>query len=327
MWKKQKRAALILACIAALGVSGCTPQNAATTGNQVKQEQSGVFATITDDRGKTITLTKKPERVVVLSTSLMNFADAVDGDLAGRATVKSEDATVPQRYAKVPDVGPVYNVSTEKIVELKPDVVLASESQHQKIVPILEQNGITVIVLKCKTYDDVKRNLDIIGKVYGKEDQAKAKEAALDKQIDTIVSKVRQTPKKVSIIHATPSNVTVELQASLAGDIAHILKLDNVAVDDATKDKDSEKIPYSIEALVNKNPDMIFFTSMGPKDKIENTIKNTVESNPAWNSLQAVQQGKVYVLPENYFLLNPGLDYPAAVEYMAKLAYPEAFNQ
>ncbi len=327
MWKKQKRAALILACIAALGVSGCTPQNAATTGNQVKQEQSGVFATITDDRGKTITLTKKPERVVALSTSLMNFADAVDGDLAGRATVKSEDATVPQRYAKVPDVGPVYNVSTEKIVELKPDVVLASESQHQKIVPILEQNGITVIVLKCKTYDDIKRNLDIIGKVYGKEDQAKAKEAALDKQIDTIVSKVRQTPKKVSIIHATPSNVTVELQASLAGDIAHILKLDNVAVDDATKDKDSEKIPYSIEALVNKNPDMIFFTSMGPKDKIENTIKNTVESNPAWNSLQAVQQGKVYVLPENYFLLNPGLDYPAAVEYMAKLAYPEAFNQ
>lgn len=327
MWKKQKRAALILACIAALGVSGCTPQNAATTGNQVKQEQSGVFATITDDRGKTITLTKKPERVVALSTSLMNFADAVDGDLAGRATVKSEDATVPQRYVKVPDVGPVYNVSTEKIVELKPDVVLASESQHQKIVPILEQNGITVIVLKCKTYDDVKRNLDIIGKVYGKEDQAKAKEAALDKQIDTIVSKVRQTPKKVSIIHATPSNVTVELQASLAGDIAHILKLDNVAVDDATKDKDSEKIPYSIEALVNKNPDMIFFTSMGPKDKIENTIKNTVESNPAWNSLQAVQQGKVYVLPENYFLLNPGLDYPAAVEYMAKLAYPEAFNQ
>lgn len=327
MWKKQKRAALILACIAALGVSGCTPQNAATTGNQVKQEQSGVFATITDDRGKTITLTKKPERVVALSTSLMNFADAVDGDLAGRATVKSEDATVPQRYAKVPDVGPVYNVSTEKIVELKPDVVLASESQHQKIVPILEQNGITVIVLKCKTYDDIKRNLDIIGKVYGKEDQAKAKEAALDKQIDTIVSKVRQTPKKVSIIHATPSNVTVELQASLAGDIAHILKLDNVAVDDATKDKDSEKIPYSIEALVNKNPDMIFFTSMEPKDKIENTIKNTVESNPAWNSLQAVQQGKVYVLPENYFLLNPGLDYPAAVEYMAKLAYPEAFNQ
>lgn len=323
----KKKIALVLLCAAAISFSGCTPQNAATTGQSSKQEQQNVFATITDDTGKTITLKEKPQRVVALSTSLMNFANAVDGDLAGRATVKSEDVSLPQKYANVPDVGPVYNVSTEKIVSLKPDVVFASESQHQKIVPILEQNGIPVIVLKCKTYDDVKRNLDIVGKVYGKEDVAKAKEAELDKQIDAIVSKVPQTPKKIAIIHATPSNVTVELQSSLAGDIAHILKLNNVAVDAATKDKDTEKIPYSIEALVAKNPDIIFFTSMGPKNKIENTIKNTVESNPAWSSLHAVQQGKVYVLPENYFLLNPGLDYPQAVEYMAKLAYPEVFGQ
>lgn len=324
--KQWKHLALAMACVAALGLSGCTPQNAATTGGKEQAQQQGAFATITDDTGKTITLAQKPQRVVVLSSSLMNFADAVGGDLAGRATVKSEDGAVPERYANVPDVGPVYNVSTEKIVELKPDVVLASESQHQKIVPILEQNGIPVIVLKSKTYDDVKHNLDIIGKVYGKEDVAKAKEAELDKQIDAIVAKAPKEPKKIAIIHATPSNVTVELQSSLAGDIAQILKLDNVAVDDATKDKDTEKIPYSIEALVAKNPDIIFFTSMGPKAKIENTIKNTVESNPAWASLQAVQNGKVYVLPEHYFLLNPGLDYPDAVAYMAKLAYPEVFD-
>lgn len=325
--KQGKVMMIAMACVAAVGLSGCTPQNAATTGGKEQAQTQGVFATITDDTGKTITLAKKPERVVVLSTSLMNFADAVDGKLVGRATVKSEDGTVPQEYANVPEVGPVYNVSTEKIVELKPDVVFASESQHKKIAPILEQNGIPVIILKCKTYDDVKRNLDIIGKVYGKEDMAKQKEAALDQQINAIVAKVPGEAKKIAIIHATPSNVTVELQTSLAGDIAHILKLHNVAVDDSTKDKDTEKIPYSIEALVAKNPDMIFFTSMGPKEKIENTIKNSIESNPAWGSLQAVQNGRVYVLPENYFLLNPGLDYPDAVAYMAKLAYPEVFNQ
>lgn len=323
VWKPM---ALGLVFAVVLGLSGCTPQNAATTGGQQQAQTQGVFATITDDTGKTVTLAKKPERVVVLSTSLMNFANAVDGKLVGRATVKSEDGTVPEQYAAVPEVGPVYNVSTEKIVELKPDVVLASESQHKKIAPILEQNGIPVIILKCKTYDDVKRNLDIVGKVYGKEDVAKQKEAELDQKINAIVAKVPQEAKKIAIIHATPSNVTVELQTSLAGDIAHILKLNNVAVDDSTKDKDTEKIPYSIEALVAKNPDMIFFTSMGPKAKIEHTIKNSIESNPAWSSLQAVQKGRVYVLPENYFLLNPGLDYPDAVAYMAKLAYPEVFN-
>lgn len=327
MKNRGKALAVAIACALAIGVSGCTPQNAATTAGQNQAQQQGAFATITDDTGKVVTLKTQPQRVVVLSSSLMNFASAVDGDLVGRATLKSEDGTVPDKYANTPEVGPVYNVSTEKIVELKPDVVLASESQHTKIAPILEQNGIPVIILKCKTYDDVKRNLDIVGKVYGKEDLAQAKEAELDKQIAAITAKVPQTSKKIAIIHATPSNVTVELQTSLAGDIAKILKLDNVAVDDSTKDKDTEKIPYSIEALVAKNPDIIFFTSMGPKDKIENTIKNTVESNPAWGSLQAVQNGKVYVLPENYFLLNPGLQYPDAVAYMAKLAYPEVFGQ
>ncbi len=60
------------------------------------------------------------QRVVVLSTSLLNMADALDGELAGRATVKAEDAELPERYAAVPDVGPVYNVSVEKSWSFSP---------------------------------------------------------------------------------------------------------------------------------------------------------------------------------------------------------------
>jgi len=40
-----------------------------------------------------------------------------------------------------------------------------------------------------------------------------------------------------------------------------------------------------------------------------------------------VKAGRVYVLPEKYFLLNPGLDYPKAVAYMAQLVYPEAVHE
>lgn len=64
---------------------------------------------------------------------------------------------------------------------------------------------------------------------------------------------------------------------------------------------------------------------MGPAEKIEERIRQDVMSNPAWATLRAVKEGKVYVLPERYFLLNPGLYYPDAVAYMARLAYPEVF--
>lgn len=311
-------------CVAAVGLSGCTPQNAATTAN--KSQSSGVYAEITDDAGRTVTLKEKPQRVVVLSTSILNFVSAVDGDVAGRATVKSEDASIADKYKNVPDVGPVYNVSTEKIMELKPDLVIASAKQHQKLIPILEQNHIPVIALKSKSYEDVKRDLEIIGQVYGQEEAAKAKISEMDTEIAAIVDKLPQEKKKIAIIYATPSAVSVQLPSSIAGNVADILHFENVSSSVQQDAKDAEKVPYSMEALVEQNPDSIFFTSMGPKDKIEKRIQEDVKNNPAWNTLPAVQEGHVYVLPENYFLLNPGLEYPKAVAYMAKLVYPEVYQ-
>ncbi|WP_293987641.1 ABC transporter substrate-binding protein [uncultured Megasphaera sp.] len=312
---------LILSLCCLVVLAGCSPQNAAT------QKGSGsAYAVLTDDLGRQVTLEKKPQRVVALSTSLVNFTAAVDGDLAGRPTLKSEDASLPDKYKDVPDVGPVYNVSVEKIVAAKPDLVLASADHHQKIISQLEDNHIPVLVLKTKTYDDVKRNLEMVGKVYGKEEAAKAKEKELDQQLAAITKAVPQEGKRIAIIHATPSAVSVELPTSIAGDIAKILHLQNVA-DGTPGGKDATRIPYSMESLVQADPDVIFFTSMGSSDKIEKRIKDDVESNPAWASLTAVKEGRVYVLPENYFLLNPGLDYPQAVAYMANLVYPEAVHE
>ncbi|MCH4166829.1 MAG: ABC transporter substrate-binding protein [Megasphaera sp.] len=313
---------VVTVCMAVACLVGCTPQNEATSGTQ---KSAGVFAEITDDAGRTVTLQEKPQRVVVLSTSLLNFVDAVGGDLAGRATVKSEAATLPERYATVPEVGPVYNVSVEKIIACKPDLVIVSKTQHEKLIPLLEQNNIPVLALKTKTFDDVKRNLAVIGTVYGKEDAAKAKANELDADVQHIIAAMPKDKKKVAIIHATPSEVTVELPASIAGDVASILGFDNVAADGQVTDKDAERVPYSMEALVEKNPDVIFITSMGQSDKIQKRLKQDVENNAAWATLDAVKAGKVVVLPENLFLLSPGLAYPQAVEFMAKAVYPEVF--
>ena len=86
-----KKICLLIVAFCLLALAGCAPQNAATQGGS----SSGAYAVVTDDRGTVVTLPKKPQRVVVLSTSLLNFAAAVDGDLAGRSAVKAEDASLP----------------------------------------------------------------------------------------------------------------------------------------------------------------------------------------------------------------------------------------
>ena len=310
-----KKFGLCLLVLCLLLLVGCAPQGA----SQPKASGEN-YAVISDDRGKAVTLPQKPQRVVVLSTSLLNFADALDGNLVGRAAIKSEDAALPEKYKDVPDVGPVYSISLEKVTALQPDVVIGSTDHHEKLAAQLEDSGIPVILLRTKTYDDVKRNLDVMGKVYGKEKEAAAVDEKLDKDIKAITEAVPKAGQRIAIIHATPSAVSLELPTSIAGGIADLLHLQNIAA--APAGSENNRIPYSMESLVEANPDVIFLTSMGSSDKIEKRIKSDIEGTPAWASLKAVRSGRFYILPERYFLLNPGLDYPKAVGYMANLVYP-----
>ena len=61
-------------------------------------------------------------------------------------------------------------------------------------------------------------------------------------------------------------------------------------------------------------------------DEIKGNMDQLMKSNPAWQTIPAVRDGRVYYLPQELFLLSPGIHYPEAVETMAKLVYPGVFQ-
>ncbi len=314
LWKKL---ACICMCAAALVAVGCGGGSKETT-----VDTSKAYLTLKDAAGRQVVLASKPERVVSLSPSYLGMIDAVGGKIVGRAT--SKVGIIPDSMQAVPEVGLVFNINMENLVALKPDLVLAGRNQHEKFVPLLESNKINVIEFDAKTFDEVKQTVKILGDIYGSPEKAKAENELLDKQISAITSKLPNDKKRIVIMHATASSVTVEGSHSIAGCVSDILGFENVAA--AALNGKSDKTPYSMESLVGQNPDLIFITSMGKAEEIENRLRMDFKKNPAWNSLAAVQQGKVYVLPEKLFLLNPGLRYPEAVKYMAQQVYPEVFK-
>lgn len=313
-WKRIAGACL---CVAALALAGCG-------GGEKKQavDTSKAYLSLKDAAGRQVVLAQKPERIVSLSPSYLGMIEAVGGKIVGRAT--SKVGTIPESMKNVPEIGFVFNINMESLVALRPDLVLAGRNQHEKFVPLLESNKINVIEFDAKTYDEVKATVKTLGDVYGNPEKAKAENALLDKEIEGIKAKLPKEKKRIVIMHATASSVTVEGSRSIAGCVSDILGFENVAAA-ALKGK-SDKTPYSMESLVGQNPDLIFITSMGKAEEIENRLRKDFKKNPAWNSLAAVQQGKVYVLPERLFLINPGLRYPEAVKYMAKQVYPEVFK-
>ena len=66
---------------------------------------------------------------------------------------------------------------------------------------------------------------------------------------------------------------------------------------------------------------------MGAPRDAEGNPKLEIMNNEAWQSIDAVKNKQVFFLPDDLFLLNPGLEYPKAVRCMAAKMYPGAVKE
>lgn len=311
---------LCILSIMSLILTGCGSQGKE---KQAPQATSG-YLTIVDDGGRTVTLPKKPQRIVVLSTSFLDVLYGVGGQAIGRPSSKAP-SLFPESQ-KVAEIGFVYNVNNEKVLALEPDLVIGFQGIHEKMIPILESSKIPVVMLKMKTYDDIVAKIKLFGDIAGTQEQAQSVIEKMQAQVNAVTAKLPTDSKKVVILHATAKNVTVELENSLAGNVAKLLKIKNIAVGSKAIDSDPEITPYSLEKLVEGDPDTILVVTMGNIADIETRMKSDIASNPAWAGLRAVKTGQIFFLPADLFQLNPGIRFHESVEYMAKVVYPEVYG-
>lgn len=304
-------------CLMFLGGCGSEKKDTARASSE------GAYLTVTDEAGRTVTLAQKPERIIPLSASFLEPLHAVDGKIIARVSAKTG---IPDEDKNLPEVGNVYNINLEKVIEQQPDLVIAYKGMNDKFVSTFADNNIPVIVLDMRTYDQVKRTVDVLGQIAGNPDKAAQLNADMDSKIAAIKNKLPQEEKRIAILHSTAQNVTVQLDGSIAGSVAQILGFTNIADGIAPLESNPTAAPYSMETLVDKNPEIIFITSMGKMETTKEAMLKNVETSPAWQTLPAVRENRVYFLPQEMFLLSPGIYYPEAVETMARLAYPDKFN-
>ncbi|MCR5439542.1 MAG: ABC transporter substrate-binding protein [Selenomonas sp.] len=311
---------LFLLLVVAAVISGCGPSP-----SNGGADSSSAYAVITDGLGREVVLAKKPERIVVTSASFLEPLEAVDGAklVVGRPDSKTK---MPAFAKELTSVGKVYQIDVEKVLACNPDLVIINKGMNEKLVDALESNGVKTLVLDMKSYEDVKREVGILSKVTGAEEKGEQLVADMDAKIKAVRDKIPKDKRRVSVIHSTNQGLTVQLEGSIAGSVAKMLGWENVAAGTTPLEKNPDAAPYSLETLVAQNPELIFVTSMGKLDAIKSEMDEEMKGNPAWQSVQAVRDGNVYYLPQDLFLLSPGIHYPDAVENMARCVYPEVFQ-
>jgi ABC-type Fe3+-hydroxamate transport system substrate-binding protein len=123
--------------------------------------------------------TAAPLRLVTLSPLLAEWVGEILGcDAASRVVVGVSDfSDFPDCLSAKPSVGPYHRVSIEKIVALKPDLVLASEEYNREAIERLRTLGIRTEVLPKERFLAMPSWIEKLGAVLGAIDGAKRQSA------------------------------------------------------------------------------------------------------------------------------------------------------
>ena len=76
----------------------------------------------------------------------------------------------------------------------------------------------------------------------------------------------------------------------------------------------------SIEKIIELDPHKIFIVQVGDdSDAVKDNVGRMMDENPAWKSLSAVKEGRVYYLDKNLFNLKPNARWSEAYEKLCSI--------
>jgi iron complex transport system substrate-binding protein len=280
---------------------------------------------LVDDLGYSLTLTSPPERIVSLAPSNTEILFAIG---AGDKVVGVTDfCNYPHDFAtwieagNMTSIGNYYGPSTEPIVALNPDLVLATTGSEDA-AENLRELGYNVLIIEPRNLTFVLRDILLLGRATNNYDQAVALESELSQRIDAVSNQVVQATTKPRVYHEVWNDPIMS-----AGPGTFIDELINLAGgQNIFNDAVSSWPTVSSEAIIDKNPEVMIFPDMymGVANFYE-TIE-AVKNRDGWEIISAVQNDDIYEINAD-IISRSGPRLVDALEIMAKMIHPEIFGQ
>ena len=279
-----------------------------TTGCSEKKPIAESERVFVDEQGRAVKIDAEPQRIISLAPSVTETLFAIG--LGDRVVGVTSYCDYPPEAARKEHVGDTLRPNLEKIVSLKPDLVIAStSSQLEQFVRRLDELGIPTYVSNPRGIDDVLASIERIGEITGARERAVELLNALRARIDATRRRVSTLEKpKVLFILGTEPLIT-------AGEISFVTDLIRRAGGKSiTEDAPGDYPQYSLETAIAKQPEVIFLQAG------ESALPSRLTQTPA------SQNGRVYHLNDD-LLLRPGPRIVDGLEQMAEKIHPVAAGQ
>ncbi|MDP3820299.1 MAG: helical backbone metal receptor [Burkholderiales bacterium] len=247
-------------------------------------------ATLKDDRGATLALPAPPQRIVSLLPSLTESVCALGA--CARLVGTDRFSNSPPSVIDLPKLGGIDDAQIERIVALRPDLVLLSPST--RVSDRLESLGLKVLVLEARDHADVKRSLTLLAQMLGTPVEAERVWSAIERDTRTAAERVPAALRGQRVYFEVDATPYAAGAGSFIGETLARLGL-------------ASAVPAELGPFPKLNPEYV--VRIQP-DIVMANDRNLAEmpKRPGWSTLRALQRGRScgFGLERYELLIRPG---------------------
>ncbi len=272
-------------------------------------------ATFTDEVGRTIEVNGPPQRIVSVAPNVTEILFALG--LEDRLVGVSVYCQYPPEALKKEKIGGYINPSLEKIVALRPDLVIGiAEGDLRTFVDKLAGLKVPVYITNPRDALEVLTSIQKIGEVTFAPGPARRIVRSMEERVRSVQDKVHGRPRP-RVLHILDFNPLISAgKGTFVDDLIRLAGGRNVA------ETATGKYPrFSMEEVLVQDPEVILLASMKSRDPMVKQRRWWER----WKTISAVKQGRIYVLNSD-LIHRPSPRMAEGLEQVARAIHPEAFK-
>ena len=263
---------------------------------------------------------RRPERVVSLIPAVTEMLFAIE---AGPQVIAvSSFDRYPPGVEKLQRVGALLDPDLEKMLSLRPDLVVVYRSQTE-LQEQLHRAGVPTFLYHHAGLGDVTATMRQLGGRLGREHEAERAATAIEKHLGAIRQRVagRSRPRTM-VVFGREARALRGIYASGGVGFLHDM-LEVAGGTNVFADVARESVQASSELIIARRPDAIVELRVAPLDAAAMRAEIAV-----WNVLgavPAVRNGRVHIIADEKMVV-PGPRVADATEILARALHPEVWR-
>lgn len=301
--------------------------------HEMKTSPAGTVL-FTDSCGRTVELPEKVTRAAGSGAVATMFLASVAPEYmlnVNSTPTAMQMKYLPAQLASLPETGQLYGskagISLEELIAIGADVLIDMGDYKDGIKEDLDalqaQTGIPCIFIEADLVHMAQAFRTLGTVLYDKEKRAEELAVAVETSMalaENAKAQVKDSEKLSVMFTSAKDGLGTNAKGSSQAQVIELVGAENAIVVEKVSSKGGGNI-VSLEQVYNADPDVIIFSP--------DSIYYSVASDPAWNSLRAVKEGRFYQIPGqpyNWMSNPPSLNMVLGIRWLGNLLYPQYFD-